>query len=91
MWELEQPAHAVANGYYLAAINRVGVEPWNPEKYYGCSYICNPRGELIVRGSEEKDELVIGDIDLDMIREVRNIWQFYRDRRPETYLKIVEL
>ena len=92
LWELEQPAHAVANGYFIAAINRVGTEePWKTGKFYGSSYICNPRGKIMVKGSEDKDEIVIGDVDLDMIEEVRNLWQFYRDRRPETYNKLVEI
>ena len=92
LWELEQPAHAVANGYFVAAVNRVGVEePWNIGKFYGSSYICNPRGEIIAEGSEDRDEIVVGDVDLDMIREVRHTWEFYRDRRPETYSKLVEL
>lgn len=90
LWKLEQPAHAVANGYFIAAINRVGVEEWNTGRYYGSSYICNPRGQLIVKGSEDKDELVIGDVDLEMIKEVRNVWQFYRDRRPDTYHRLEE-
>lgn len=91
LWELEQPAHAVANGYFIAPINRVGVEEWNPGKYYGSSYICDPRGKIIVKGSEDEDEVVIGDVDLEMIKEVRNLWQFYRDRRPETYHKLEEI
>ncbi|MCL0065511.1 acyltransferase [Dehalococcoidia bacterium] len=91
LWELEQPAHAVANGYFIAAINRVGVEEWSPAKYYGSSYLCNPRGEIIAKGSEDGDELVIADADLEMIREVRNTWPFYRDRRPETYHKLEEI
>jgi len=92
LWELEQPAHAVANGYFIAAINRVGIEePWKTGKFYGSSYICNPRGKIIAKGSEDKDEIVVGDVDLDMIKEVRNLWQFYRDRRPETYNKLVEI
>ena len=91
LWNLEQPAHAVANGYFIAAINRVGVERPEFGKFYGSSYICNPRGKLIVEGSEDKDEIVIADLDLEMIEEARNLWQFYRDRRPETYDKLVEL
>ncbi len=91
LWELEQPAHAVANGYFIAAVNRVGTEePWNIGDFYGSSYICNPRGEIIAKGSEDKDELVTADVDLDMIKQVRHVWQFYRDRRPETYHKLVE-
>jgi len=91
LWELEQPAHAVANGYFIAPINRVGVEEWGPGKYYGSSYICDPKGKIISQGSEDKDEVVIGDVDLEMIKEVRNLWQFYRDRRPETYHKLEEI
>lgn len=86
LWELEQPAHAVANGYYVAAINRVGTEaPWNIGKFYGSSYFVDPRGKIISQGSEDQDELITADIDFDQVREVRNLWQFYRDRRPDAY------
>ncbi|MSP91752.1 MAG: acyltransferase [Myxococcales bacterium] len=86
LWKLEQPAHAVANGYYVGAINRVGVEaPWNIGKFYGSSYFVNPRGQIIACASEDQDELVVADLDLDMIDEVRQVWQFYRDRRPDAY------
>jgi beta-ureidopropionase len=91
LWELEQPAHAVANGYFVGAINRVGHEqPWDIGEFYGKSYFCNPRGKLIAQASRDRDELVVADLNLDEIREVRNIWQFYRDRRPETYLELVD-
>ena len=46
---------------------------------------CNPRGQIVAQASRDKDEIVVADIDLDMIREVRNVWQFYRDRRPDSY------
>jgi N-carbamoylputrescine amidase len=86
LWELEQPAHAVANGYFVGAINRVGHEqPWDIGEFYGKSYFCNPRGKIIAQAARDKDELVVSDLDLEQIREVRNVWQFYRDRRPETY------
>lgn len=92
LWELEQPAHAVANGYFVGAINRVGYEaPWNIGEFYGKSYFCNPRGKIIAQASRDKDELVVADLDLDEIQEVRNVWQFYRDRRPETYKEMTEL
>jgi N-carbamoylputrescine amidase len=86
LWKLEQPAHAVANQYFVGAINRVGTEkPWNIGEFYGTSYFCNPRGKILAEGSRDKDEVVVADLDLDMIREVRNVWQFFRDRRPEMY------
>ncbi|NUU77018.1 nitrilase-related carbon-nitrogen hydrolase [Paenibacillus xylanilyticus] len=92
LWKLEQPAHAVANGYYVAAINRVGVEaPWNMGEFYGQSYLVDPRGRMVAMGSRDQDEVVIGEMDTEMIREVRNVWQFYRDRRPETYEHLVNL
>ena len=91
LWELEQPAHAVANGYFVGAINRVGHEqPWDIGEFYGKSYFCNPRGKIIAQASRDSDELVVADLDLDQIREVRNVWQFFRDRRPETYDALVK-
>jgi beta-ureidopropionase len=92
LWKLEQPAHAVANAYFVGAINRVGTEaPWNIGEFYGQSYFCDPRGKIIAQGSRDKTELITAELDLDQIREVRNIWQFYRDRRPETYEGLVKL
>jgi beta-ureidopropionase len=90
LWELEQPAHAVANGYFVGALNRVGKEaPWNIGEFYGKSYFCNPRGKIIAQAGRDKDELVVADLDLDMIAEVRNVWQFFRDRRPDSYQPLV--
>ena len=86
LWELEQPASAAANGCYIGAINRVGTEaPWNIGRFYGSSYFVNPRGQIVAKASEDRDELITADMDWDMVREVRNLWQFFRDRRPETY------
>ncbi len=90
LWKLEQPAHAVANAYFVGAINRVGTEaPWNIGEFYGQSYFCDPRGRFLATGSRDKDELVVAELDLDMIREVRNVWPFYRDRRPDSYADLV--
>jgi len=92
LWKLEQPAHAVANGYYMGCSNRVGTEaPWNVGRFYGSSYFVNPKGQIIACASEDKDELVTAELDLDVIEEVRRTWQFYRDRRPETYGEMVKL
>ncbi len=87
LWKLEQPAAAANNIYYVGAINRPGTEaPWNIGEFYGQSYFANPRGQILAEGSRTEDDVVIADLDLDLIREVRNVWQFYRDRRPETYV-----
>ncbi|MEP6749111.1 MAG: nitrilase-related carbon-nitrogen hydrolase [Bacteroidota bacterium] len=92
LWKLEQPAHAVANGYFMGCINRVGTEaPWNLGKFYGTSYFVNPLGQIFSCASEDKDELLIAEFDLDLIEQVRSKWQFFRDRRPETYGAITAL
>jgi len=89
LWELEQPAHAVANGYFVGAINRVGEEkPWSIGEFYGKSYFCNPRGKIVAQASRDKDELLVADLDFDMIEEVRRVWQFFRDRRPDSYRQL---
>ena len=86
LWQLEQPAHAVANGYFMGCVNRVGVEaPWSLGTFYGRSYFVTPRGELLAEASEDKDELLVAELDLDHIESVRSVWQFYRDRRPDAY------
>ena len=91
LWKLEQPAHAVANGYFVGAINRVGTEaPWNIGEFYGSSYFCDPRGQIIAQASRDKDEVLTADLDLDLIGEVRKTWQFFRDRRPDMYGSLVE-
>jgi len=91
LWKLEQPAHAVANQYFVGAINRPGTEaPWSIGEFYGQSYFCDPRGQIIAEGERVQDDIVVADLDLDVIREVRNTWQFFRDRRPESYAEITE-
>jgi N-carbamoylputrescine amidase len=82
LWKLEQPAHAVANGYFLGAINRVGTE---------APCFVDPRGSFVAQANEEDDALVVAEMDLDVIDEVRKTWQFFRDRRPETYGRLTEL
>jgi beta-ureidopropionase len=90
LWNLEQPAAAVANGVYIGAVNRVGTEkPWSIGKFYGSSYFVNPRGQILKHASDNRDELVVADLDMAMVQEVRDLWQFFRDRRPETYDDLV--
>jgi beta-ureidopropionase len=92
LWKLEQPAAAVANGVFIGAINRVGKEgPWNIGEFYGQSYFVNPHGQIEAIASRDQDELVVHDMDFDKVREVRNLWQFFRDRRPETYGALIKL
>lgn len=91
LWFIEQTAHAIANGYFVGTINRVGKEPLGTNDYYGSSYFCDPRGQIIAQASDTEEEVLVADLDLDLIKEVRNVWQFYRDRRPELYDELVEL
>ena len=91
LWQLEQPAAAVANEYFVAAINRVGVEEYGDNDFYGTSYFVDPRGQFVGDvASDKAEELVVRDLDLDLIEEVRQQWAFYRDRRPEAYGPLVE-
>lgn len=91
LWKIEQPAAACANIYYVGAINRPGTEaPWNIGEFYGQSYFANPRGQIVVQATRNEDAVIVTDLDLDMIREVRNTWQFYRDRRPDSYKVLTE-
>lgn len=91
LWRIEQTSHAIANGYFVGTINRVGIEKdLGSNDFYGQSYFCNPRGEFVGDvGDPYKEELIVRDLDFDLIREVRDAWQFYRDRRPEAYEDIV--
>jgi len=90
LWNLEQPASAVANEYFIGAINRVGKEPFGDNDFYGSSYFVDPRGQIIGdQASDTEEELVIRDLDLDQIEEVRQQWAFYRDRRPDAYGDLV--
>jgi N-carbamoylputrescine amidase len=90
LWKLEQPAAAANNIYYVGAINRPGwEEPWRIGEFYGTSYFADPRGQIVAQGARSVDAIVVADLDLDLIRQVRNTWQFYRDRRPESYQLLV--
>ena len=92
LWQLEQPASAVANEYFIGAINRVGSEPLGDNDFYGQSYFVDPEGKFVGEvGDTYESELIVRDIDLSLLRTVRERWQFYRDRRPETYTRTVEL
>ena len=100
LWRIEQTGHAIANGYFVGTINRVGVEAeLGDNDFYGQSYFCTPRGEFVTtlgerddlpgQGDPYEEELIIRDLDMDLIKEVRDTWQFLRDRRPDMYDKIV--
>jgi N-carbamoylputrescine amidase len=90
LWNLEQPAAAVANEYFVGAINRVGVEELGDNDFYGSSYFVDPRGQKIGdAASDKEDEVIIRDLDMSTLAEVRHTWAFYRDRRPDSYGPLV--
>jgi len=90
LWNLEQPAAAVANEYFVGAINRVGVEPLGDDDFYGGSYFVDPRGQMVGDAASATDEgIVVRDLDLGVLEEVRQLWAFYRDRRPDAYGSLV--
>ena len=91
LWDLEQPAAAVANEYFVGAINRVGVEDLGDNDFYGSSYFVTPRGQKVGEsGSGSEDDLIVRDLDMGLIAEVRHTWAFYRDRRPDSYESLVQ-
>ncbi|MFF3564847.1 nitrilase-related carbon-nitrogen hydrolase [Streptomyces sp. NPDC002574] len=91
LWQLEQPAAAVANEYFVAAINRVGQEEYGDNDFYGTSYFVDPRGQFVGDvASDKEEELVVRDLDFGQIEEVRQQWAFYRDRRPDAYGPLTE-
>ena len=85
LWLFEQRAIAMANGVFVGTVNRVGLESTHPGLFYGSSYFCDPFGEILAQGAEDREEIVVADLNLDRIRQARELWPFFRDRRPETY------
>ncbi|QNE21105.1 acyltransferase [Kribbella qitaiheensis] len=87
LWKLEQPASAVANEYFIGAINRVGIEDdYGENDFYGTSYFVDPEGKFVGEvGHDHDPELIVRDLDLGLLDTVRDRWQFYRDRRPDAY------
>ena len=91
LWKIEQTSHAIANGYWVGTINRVGKETeFGPNDYYGTSYFADPRGQIVAQASDKDEQLLCADLEMDLVREVRNTWQFYRDRRPDMYQPLVK-
>ena len=93
-WLTVQRGHAVANGVYLAAVNRVGLEkPLEGSagiEFWGASFICGPQGEILALASHDKEEIIFADIDIGNLEDVRQNWPFFRDRRIDSYGDIVK-
>ncbi|MBV8773675.1 MAG: carbon-nitrogen hydrolase [Deltaproteobacteria bacterium] len=82
-WETIQRSHAIANGIFVAAVNRVGIE--GEIEFWGGSFVCDPFGEVMARASHTKEEILIVDCDLARIEHTRRNWPFLRDRRVDAY------
>jgi len=93
-WQTIQRAHAIANGVYVAGVNRVGVEYGDVEgnravgpglEFWGGSFLADPFGRVIAKASHDKEEILLGEIDLAHIEDTRRNWPFLRDRRIDAY------
>ncbi len=82
-WETVQRSHAIANGVYVAAVNRVGEE--GKLKFWGSSFVCDPFGKVLKRASAEREEVLVVGLDLSKNKDIREGWGFLRNRRPDTY------
>jgi N-carbamoylputrescine amidase len=90
LWRVEQVSHALANAYFVGTINRVGIEPDGDDDFYGESYFVDPRGQFVgAVGDDHDEELIVRNLDMSCIQEVRQTWQWYRDRRPDAYRDLV--
>jgi N-carbamoylputrescine amidase len=86
-WETMQRSHAIANGVFVAAPNRIGHEgdPQGGIEFWGQSFICDPGGRLLAKGSADRDEIVMADCDFNLLDVQRTHWPFLRDRRIDAY------
>ena len=96
-WRTIQSAHAIANGVYVGVVNRVGFETGNIRgksapgqglEFWGASFLCDPFGTVIAEASYDKEEILIGEVNLRKLEEIRRNWPFLRDRRIDSYAPI---
>jgi N-carbamoylputrescine amidase len=92
MWETMQRSHAVANGCFVAAVNRIGFEGTKERgiEFWGSSFIADPYGRILAKGSVDKEEIITASIDLSLIEQTRRNWPFFRDRRIDAYGGLLE-
>ncbi|MCI0709636.1 MAG: hydrolase [Chloroflexi bacterium] len=87
-WQTVMRGHAVANGVYIAAANRIGEE--NGIRFYGSSFVCDPTGKIIVEASRDQTEVIIADVDPAVMTRYRNLFPLLHQRKPQTYSRIIE-
>ena len=93
-WRTIQRSHAIASGVYVGSVNRVGLEPGEAGQagieFWGSSFLCDPFGQVIAEASADREEILVGEVDVGRIEEVRRHWPFLRDRRVDAYAGIQE-
>jgi N-carbamoylputrescine amidase len=87
-WETVQRGHAVANGCFLAAVNRTGVE--EDTEFWGQSFVANPYGQIVAKAPVDKEQILLVNCDLRAVENFRRIWPFFRDRRIDTYTPLTK-
>ena len=96
-WRTIQRSHAIANGGYVAVVNRVGFETGNVRgksapgqglEFWGASFFCDPFGRVLAEASHDREEILVGEVDLKALEEIRRNWPFLRDRRIDAYAPI---
>ena len=86
LWDLELRAHAVSNIYYVCGVNKVGVDVGGSARnHFGTSLVINPRGEIVAQASDTREDIAIAEVDLSVLPDLRSLWGYYRDRRPDMY------
>jgi N-carbamoylputrescine amidase len=91
LWDVELRSHAIANIFYVCGVNKVGVDVGGSTRnHHGDSMIISPRGEILAQASDSKDDIAIADVDLSLLPQIRELWGYYRDRRPDKYGPVVE-
>jgi N-carbamoylputrescine amidase len=91
LWDIELRAHAVANIYHVCGVNKVGLDTGGSTRdHHGASMIVNPRGEILAQASDTEAGLVMADVDLSLAAELRALWGYYENRRPDLYAPLVE-
>lgn len=91
LWDLELRGHAIANIYYVCGVNKVGIDVGGSARnHFGNSMVVNPRGEILTEASDTHEDIVIAEVDLSVIPELRSLWGYYRDRRPDKYGALVD-
>jgi N-carbamoylputrescine amidase len=91
LWDVELRAHAITNVYYVCGVNKVGADAGGSARdHHGNSMIVSPRGEVLAEASATAEDIALAEVDLSALPELRSLWGYYRDRRPDQYGALAE-